>query len=261
MSAPTRDSVVQLSTAEYEEVWDHLGLGLRHWNLELPGGAVRTQEERTLQRERAWQGLEARGLARGRELAPQLEDALHVVARGPVEINGTVDTPDGRVRLVGVARGTFGVVAELYPQGLRLRFARDTPLPAAVLAPLPDRPAVAGTAVSAPADALATEAGLTGDEVEQALVRAGVRREDAVVFRQMIQGPRVLGGRFGAARRDQRGTRHPSEFVITYLATERGGCTVEQRRGPDRRPWITVAPAGKRDLGVRLARLLESVRV
>ncbi len=257
----TRVGVVQLSAAEYEEVWEHLGLGLRHWNLELPGGAVRTLQERALQRELAWLALEERGLARGREPAPQLADALHVVARGPVEINGTVDTPDGRVRLVGAARGTFGVVAELYPQGLRLRFARDTPLTAAVLAPLPDRPAVAGTAVSAPADALTVEAGLTGDQVEQALVRAGIRREDAGVFRRMIQGPRVLGGRFGAARRDRHGTRHPSEFAVSYLATERGGCTVEQRRGADRRAWITVAPAGKRDLAARLDRLLESVRV
>jgi len=258
VTAPSRDGAIHLALDEYRMAWRHLGLGLPHWNLDPPGGAERTAEERAMQDQQAWEGLQQRRLVAGRGLVPQLEDALHLLARAPEEINGKIDSADGRVHLVAAARGGFGVVAELYREGLRLRFARGSALAAATIAPLPDRPPIPGSAVSAPSDALAVDTGLTGVQVEQALVQSGVRSIDARTFRAMIKGPRLLGAKFGAAWRDQRSRRHASEFVVSYFATERGGYTVEQRRGADRRPWITVAPAGKGELAQRLDRLVGS---
>jgi hypothetical protein len=102
---------------------------------------------------------------------------------------------------------------------------------------------------------------MTGVEVERALLQGGTRPDDARRFRTMLQGPKLGGGRFGAARHDRRGSRHVAEFVVTYYETERGGYTIEQKRGVDRSRWYTLAPAGRPQLAHRLGHLFDSIRI
>jgi hypothetical protein len=118
-----------------------------------------------------------------------------------------------------------------------------------------------GTAVSVPAELLPDQQGLTGAEVERALVRGGTRPEDAWRFRAMLRGPKLGGAKFGAARLDRQGRRHVAEFVVTYYDTERGGYTIEQNRGVDRSRWYTLAPAARPQLAQRLVHLLDSIRI
>jgi hypothetical protein len=117
-----------------------------------------------------------------------------------------------------------------------------------------------GTAVSVPAELLPEQQGLTGAEVERTLLIGGTRGDDARRFRAMLRGPKLGGGKFGAARYDRHGARHVAEFVVTYYETERGGYTIEQKRGVDRSRWFTVAPAARPQLAQRLADLLDSIR-
>ncbi|MGB8202692.1 MAG: ESX secretion-associated protein EspG, partial [Pseudonocardiaceae bacterium] len=74
---------LELTTEEYLLAWHHLRLGLVHWNLQPSGPPEkqhRTVEERTAAQRRDWEALRARGLAGTRQLAPELEDALHLIA-------------------------------------------------------------------------------------------------------------------------------------------------------------------------------------
>jgi hypothetical protein len=108
---------------------------------------------------------------------------------------------------------------------------------------------------------LPEQQGLTGIAVEQALTRGGARPDDARRFRTMLQGPKRSGGKFGAARYDRQGNRRIAEFVVTYYETERGGYTIEQKRGVDRSRWFILAPAARPQLAQRLECLLDSIRI
>ncbi len=252
---------VELTAEEYLVAWHHLRLGLVHWNLQPGGGAERTVEERMAAHRRAWDALRARGLADTRQLNPDLEDVLGLIARPDRELNARLDLPEGISTVVGCARGEHAALAELSESGLRLRVARATALPTAVAEVVPDHPTGSGTAVSVPAELLPDDQGLTGAELERALLRGGVRPEDAQRFRAMLRGPKLGGGKFGAARLDRQGGRHVAEFVVTYYQTERGGYTIEQKRGVDRSRWYVVAPAARPQLAQRLADLLDSIRI
>lgn len=127
---------------------------------------------------------------------------------------------------------------------------------------IPGRPVSSGTAVSVPAEPLTDDQhGLTSTELERALLRGGARPDDARRFRSMLRGPKLGGGKFGAAWRDRHGSRRVGEFVVTYYETERGGYTIEQKRGVDGSRWYTVGPASRPQLAQRLACLLDSIRI
>lgn len=254
-------AAVQLSTEEYLVAWQHLRLGLVHWNLQPPAVPERTVQQCALAHRQAWKVLCARGLAGTRQLAPDLKQALQLIARPTVELNARLDSPEGKRTAVGCARGEHAVLAEFGQRGLTLQTVRATALPTAVAQVIPDRPAGSGTAVSVPAELLPDQQGLTGAEVERALLRGMTRGEDARCFRAMLQGPKLGGGKFGAARYDRHGARHVAEFVVTYYDTDRGGYTIEQKRGVDRSRWFTLAPAARPPLAQRLADLLDSIRM
>jgi hypothetical protein len=224
------EHVLELTTAEYLAAWSRLELGLVHWNLQVPGGPERTAQDWLDEQRRTWERLKRRGLVSSGELAPDLADSLRLIA-------------------------------ELGKNGLRLRRTRSSALPAAVAEIIGERRPGSGSAVSVPARLLPDHRGLPGVVVERALVSGGVRTEDARSFRTMLRGPKLGGGKFGAARYDLRGTRRTAEFVVSYFDTERGGYTIEQKRGPDRSPWYTLAPAHRPQLERRLAELLDSIRM
>jgi hypothetical protein len=176
------------------------------------------------------------------------------------ELNARLDLPGGKRTVVGGVRGEHAAVAELSELGLRIRTVRGPALPTAVAGVIRERLMGSGTAVSVPAELLSDQA-MTGTEVERALLRGGLRPDDARRFRAMLEGPKLGGGKFGAARHDRQGTRYVAEFVVTYYETERGSYTIEQKRGIDRSRWYTLAPASRSQLAQRLAHLLDSIRI
>jgi hypothetical protein len=251
---------LELSTEEYQLAWNHLQLGLMHWDLQPAGGPERTVEEGIAVQRQTWDALRRRGLAGARQLAPELEDALRLLARPAAELNAQLDLSEGKGTVVGCARGEYAAIAELTEFGMRIRTTHSAALPTAVAEVIPDRPMGDGTAVSVPAE-LPDHQGLTSAEVERALLRGGARPDDARRFRTMLQGPKLGGATFGAVWRDRQGSKRVAEFVVTYYETERGGYTIEQKRGVDRSRWYTLAPAARPQLAQRLARLVDSIRI
>lgn len=260
-----RGITVELTHEEYRTVWHALNLGTRHWNMNLPGLPELTQQERRAQVGRTLDGLRARGLADHRSLAPMLEDPLRLLASPAREINGWVQIGAGQVRLLAGSRGEWGVLAMLDEHRLLVRTGPARELCAAVARQLPDRPAGPGSSVSVPSELLAKPApdgqrGLTGEQLENRLVRGGVQPDDARAFVAMVHGPKPGGAKFGVARRDRDGRRHTAGVALTYLATERGGYTLQPVRSPDRSEWTTLAPASLMQVAQRIDQLLDSVR-
>jgi EspG family len=260
-----RAIAVELTHEEYRTVWHTLGLGTRHWNMDLPGLPELTEDERRARTSRILDGLRTRGLADRRGVMPDVEDPLHLLARPAQEINGTVHTGGTRVRLLAGSRGEWAVLAMLDERRLLVRTGPSSELCTAVARQLSDRPAGAGSSISVPSEVLAqpvqgARPGLTGEQLENRLVRSGVKLADARSFATMIRGPKPAGGKFGAARRDRHGTRHSAGPALVYPATERGGYTLQPLRGPDGKAWTTLAPANLAQLAQRLGQLLDGIR-
>ncbi|MGH3780689.1 MAG: ESX secretion-associated protein EspG [Pseudonocardiaceae bacterium] len=257
---------VDLSHEEYRTAWQVLDLGSRHWNLDLPGIPELTDHERRAHTASTLEDLRARGLADRRGMAPELEDSLRLVA-GPVcEINGWVQAGGTQVRLLAGSRGEWAVLAMLDERRLLVRTGPAGELCTAVSRQLPDRAAGPGSSVSVPSELLTEPAhggqpGLTGQQLENRLIRVGVKPADARSFAAMVHGPKPSAGKFGAARRDHNGKRHPAGAALVYLATERGGHTLQPLRGPDGTAWTTLAPATLTQLAQRIGQLLDSIRV
>ena len=260
-----RGTAIELSHEEYRAAWHSLDLGTRHWNMDLPGLPELTEDEYRIRVGSTLGNLRTRGLADRRRLAPEVADALRLLANPLREINGSVHTGTGRVRLLAGSRGDWAVLAVLDDHRLLVRTGPAGELCTAVARQLPDRPAGPGSSVSVPSELLAEPAGggktgLTAEQVENRLVRGGIKPADARSFVTMIRGPKPGGGKFGAARRDRNGTRHPAGAALVYLATERGGYTLQPLRGPDGSAWTTLAPATLAQLAQRLGQLLDGIR-
>ena len=52
----------------------------------------------------------------------------------------------------------------------------------------------------------------------------------------------------------------PGGRALVYLATERGGYTLQPLRGPDGSAWTTLAPATLTQLAQRIDQLLNDIR-
>ncbi len=260
-----RGTAVELTHEEYRALWRTLGLGARHWNMDLPGLPELTEDERRAQLGDTLDALRTRGLADRRRITPDVADSLRLLASPQREINGQLHAGAARVRLLAGSRGDWAVLAMLDDHRLLVRTGPAGELCTAVTRQLPERPAGPGSSVSVPSELLEAptrdgKPGLTGEQLASRLVRGGVKPADAESFAAMIRGPKPGGGRFGAARRDRNGTRHPAGAALIYLATERGGYTLQPLRGPDGTAWTTLAPATLAQLTQRLDQLLDCIR-
>jgi hypothetical protein len=260
-----RGTAIELSHEEYRTAWHWLGLGTRHWNLDLPGLPELTEDDHRVRVGDTLDRLRARGLADRLRLAPDVEDSLRLLANPLREINGSVHVGAARLRLLAGARGDRAVLAMLDKHRLVMHTGPAGELCTSVAQLLPDRPAGPGSSVSVLSELLARpasggKAGLTAAQLEDRLVRGGIKSADAQSFAAMIRGPKAYGGKFGAARRDRIGIRHPAGVTLVYLATDRGGYTLQPLRGADSSAWTTLAPATLAQLAQRLDQLIDGIR-
>ena len=258
-------TTVELTHEEYRTAWQTLGLGTRHWNMDLPGLPVLTDPERRAQMAYTLEGLRVRGLADHRGFDPALEGSLRLLASPVHEINGWIHNTAGQVRLLAGSRGDRAALAILDERRLLVHPSTASELCTAVARQLPDRPAGPGSSVSVPSALLAQPTqdgrpGLTGEQLQRRLVRGGVKPADAESFTAMVRGPKPGGAKFGAARRDRNNARRPAGTALVYLTSERGGYTLQPLRGPDGADWTTLAPATLAQLAHRIGQLLDSIR-
>ncbi|WP_460326615.1 ESX secretion-associated protein EspG, partial [Actinopolyspora lacussalsi] len=131
----------------------------------------------------------------------------------------------------------------------------------AVVGVLPEPNPGPGKAVSVPSDQLDAEAAEAGDSDRamcEALLRRGVRRDDASALVDMAGGERVGYAQFGAARMDRRGNRSRAPMVTNCFATNNGWYLMEEtiRSG---RAWTTFAPIDRNRLAERVRELAGTI--
>lgn len=248
---------ITLSALEFDVLWEHLRLGALPLVVKVPSPG-KTDAERAELEERAWAGLEARGLGRPVDVRPDLEELLGLLAKPDREVDARAFV--GRnVRVLAAATGTAAAVATLSEGTLTLQRASASGLAGATLATLPALGAGPGTSVTLPTrdfEEAANAAGGTRDGFAKALLDRGIRDADGLA--DMIKDVRGMGN-FGAAARDRLGRRRRAERVVSFFDTDDGRYVQIRRAGPDGTLWTTISPADLRKLVHHVTELLDEI--
>ncbi|GAA4978117.1 ESX secretion-associated protein EspG [Pseudonocardia tropica] len=244
-----------LTGAEFDVVWELLGLGATPVALRLPSPG-RTREERHRVVAAGVGGLRARGLAGPAGPDPALVRLLALLARPDrhLEVRGRFD--DGPLRAVAAERDGDGVLA-VHTGGAVTVTAAGSPAFAAVAA-LPRRAPGPGPAVTLPTTELArlldadarTDPGADGDPDGEQRARPAV----------LLAGP-AHRAQICAVRYDRWGSPARLPGHVAVVDTPRGRYRLSRGTGGHGGPeWSTLAPAGDGELRAVLAELFSPGR-
>ncbi len=245
---------VTLTALEFDVLWEHLDLGDMPLILKVPSPG-KTNTERAMLVQSAWESLSAKGLGRSVDIDPQLVRALRVISRPEREIDGRLWLGHS-VRVLAASTEESGVLAVQEGDTLLIRAADGLGLPRHALSVLPPAPAGPGHSVTLPSkdfEAAAREAAGPKD-FEAALRRRGVREADAEALREMI-GNIINQGQFGAASRDKWGRRIRTPRVISFFDTDAGRYLQVRKDSTPTTPWTTISPANNRRMLQQLTEL------
>ena len=263
--------MITLTPAQYDLVWDDLGLGEQPYPIAVRSHG-RTMQERTLIRNRIYGELTARRLAEGPRPQPSLADALALLAGAATSVDMIWLPERDATRMrnaLAVAAGDHGLVAELAGDGLRLRAVRGSGVVAALLSLLPAVPAAPGRSITLPTDALAPGAAQTQN------ARPAVPRQGSVYqpeppsagtttgqqvrsLEALFAKPRLRGGQIVANVRDRNGRRRRSR-PLEWFDTEDGRCMAQTGAGADGRQHLLVAPADNARIARRVHDMLAAL--
>jgi hypothetical protein len=241
-----------LTAAEFDVLWDRLGLGPTPAVLRLPvTGSVRS--ERCALEAAGWEGLRRRGLAGPAGLDPELVRLLHLLAAPTAQLE--LRARIGReVRAAAAGRPGSGVLAvrqdatvALQPCGV-LPAALLSTLPAAT--PGPGRPVTVATDLLTKAMTVARP-GQLGDE----LLARDVAVDEARLLARMLEGAGARA-QLGALASGPSGVMRRVSRVIGVLDGRDGRYVSSRGTGPDGTDRTTVAPADDRLLRHGLVELL-----
>ncbi|HEV2777894.1 MAG TPA: ESX secretion-associated protein EspG [Actinophytocola sp.] len=253
-------NAVHLSHAEFDIVWELLGLGEHPYPISVPSFGA-TMDERAALRDRVLRELAERGLHDGRELHPRLEDLLVMLVRNRFTIDGQLAV--GRhLRVLAAGRGDYGLLAVLTDDDLRLEPVRGGAVVSAVVALLPDEKPGPGGPVTLPS-ALFGEAaeayegsGYLG--FERVMQRGGITGRGLRTLSTLVESGRHGGGQLAANSVDRVGRRTRSA-VLNWFDTEAGRYVVYAERRRDREEWLTFTPGDAQRIAQRLTDLVASV--
>jgi hypothetical protein len=237
-----------LTAAEFDVLWEWLGLGPTPVVLQL-GSPGRTHTERRTVQATAWQGLRGRGLAGPDGPEPELGRLLRLLAR-PGEQLELRAWWGHEVRALAAGRHGAGALAVREADGVTVTACGS--LPSALLGAFPPADRGPGRACTAPTAVLAAApaAGL-----RPALLDAGVPPVEAGLLARMLTGTgrRAQVVALGA---DRWGVLRRAGGVLGVLDGPRGRYLLTRTTGEDGVEWATVAPAGDRELRHRITELL-----
>jgi hypothetical protein len=237
-----------LSTAEFDVLWEWLGLAATPVVLQLasPG---RTHHERTAIQTAAWRGLRERELAGPDGPDPELARLMHLLAR-PEEQLELRAWWDREVR--ALAAGRHGAGALALREADHVVIAACGSLPSATLGAFPPADRGPGRACTVPSAVLASA---PAAEVREALIAAGVPSAEAALLTTMVAATRRRA-QVVALGADRWGVLRRAGGVLGVLDGPRGRYLLTRTTGEDGVEWATVAPADHRHLRHRIADLL-----
>lgn len=250
-----------LTGAEFDVVWEHLGLGATPVALRLPSPG-RTREERRRVVAAGVGGLRARGLAGPAGPDPALVRLLALLARPDrhLEVRGRFE--HGPLRAVAAECDGDGVLA-VHTGGAVTVTAAGSPAFAAVSA-LPRRAPGPGPAVTLPTTELArlldaeahTDPGADEDGHGDGHGDDGQRARLA----PLLAGP-AHRAQICAVRHDRWGSPSRLPGHVAVVDTPRGRYRLTRGTGAHGGPeWSTLAPAGDGELRDRFAELFSPGR-
>lgn len=250
-----------LSHAEFDILWEHLGVGERPYPLVVPSFGY-TFDERDQVRLEVFASLAARGLVDAVDVDRDLEDRLLMLVRNECTIDGQF-TLDERVQVLAAARRDNGVLALLSETELKLIPVRASALAGAVAALLPEVEPGPGAPVTIPrpvfADAAETYAREGVPAMEFALSRGGVTGREVRTVSTLICAGSAGGGQLAANAVDQLGRRVRSG-VLNWFDTGAGRYLVQTQVDRNKDSWVTIAPGDRGRIGLKLKELMASVR-
>ncbi|GDY31370.1 ESX secretion-associated protein EspG [Gandjariella thermophila] len=250
---------ISLPVAAVDILWEQLRLGGPVFPFEIPHHG-RTYEERARIRAAVLADLESRRLAHRGRVEPEVEDALTLLARSRSAVSAIalLDTTSERKLLARAgATGERAVLAVLDERALRLDRLRAVDLVAAVVGLLPKVPAGAGHSVTiSPAVDMPRPA-------HENLMRGGAPRRASHaaqlgVAQEIMRRPRLRVGQFAAYAMDRNGhvLRSPE---LAWFDVESGRYVILSTRARDGHDWVTIAPAGSRQIARQLGEMLAAV--
>jgi hypothetical protein len=247
-----------LSTAEFDVLWSHLGLGQMPYPLAVLSVGF-LPEERARVVEQAWAGLAKDGLARGTEVDDDLAAMLRLLAQPAISVDalGDIGAP---LRALAVRDGNAAALAVLTGEGLSLRPIRPTSLASSITSLLPDAGPGPGHAFTFPQGVLRAvladgddddDDPFFGGDEHDVLVRAGMSVGDARLLAELVDSRRY-GGQFGInTRRRSRGGMDRGPTLVTWFDTPAGRYLVVREQ-----EWVSVTPTGTDRIATRIDQLL-----
>jgi hypothetical protein len=237
-----------LSTAEFDVLWEWLGLAPTPVVLQLasPG---RTHGERRSIQAAAWQGLRRRELAGSDGPDPELARLMHLLARPEEQLE--LRAWWGReVRALAAGRHGAGALALREADGVVVTACGS--LPSALLGAFPPADRGPGRACTVPSAILAAA---PVAELRPALIGAGVSSAEAALLATMVAGTRQRA-QVVALAADRWGVLRRAGGVLGVLDGPRGRYLLTRSTGEDGVEWATIGPADDRQLRHRISELL-----
>lgn len=239
-------TIAILPLAAFDILWEDLRLGGVPYPFEVPSHGD-TLDERARIRSAVYADLEERRLVRGRQLDPDLEDALRLLRAPHLQFDtiSTLDRAQGpMLRAAAAARGQRAVLAVQQDRVIRLDYIQDTALAASLVGLLPPNQPGPGDSVSMPAAQVSTP----GRHSEAAWSEPGGRHgataltSQQEVLASILAAPVLRLGQIGGATFDQHGNARRLQG-LSWFDTEAGRYFSVLGRGRDGQDWATVAPA------------------
>ncbi|HLU60698.1 MAG TPA: ESX secretion-associated protein EspG [Pseudonocardia sp.] len=237
-----------LTTAEFDVLWEWLGLGATPVVLQLtsPG---RTHTERRMIQAEAWRGLRERELAGPAGPDPETARLMHLLAR-PAEQLELRGWWGEEVRALAAGRHGVGALAVREADGVVVTACGS--LPSALLSAFPPADRGPGRACTVPSALLASAATA---ELRPALIAGGVPETEATLLTSMLAGT-SRRAQVVALAADRWGVLRRAGGVLGVLDGPRGRYLLTRTTGEDGVEWATVAPTDARQLRHRIAELL-----
>jgi hypothetical protein len=215
-----------------------------------------------------WSQLERAGLARGRQIHPDLGRSLRLIAEAGTEYYAffNSDECDTRSALV-VTSGDDALRVILTPdKQFVLEPIRAENAAQSLISALPEVQPGRGGTISLPADAMNGNSrrgddydGEGGDSFLQASRPTGPNVAQIEQLKKLLHEKRLGGGQLYVAGRDRFGKKQRCPAPLTYFDTETGRYASLEQPGSDGRPWLTVQPADFRTMTDRLQQLASAL--